>query len=287
MREVSTGKPFAVVSAEVGCNHNGDLRTAKRMIRAAREAGAYIVKFQKRHPELREDWKTKPYSSPHSYGTTYLEHRQALEFTAEQHADLWNYCRSEGIIYTTSVWDIPSFNDVKNLSSAFIKIPSACNEDWDLLQSVSDGWKAEVHISNGMASPGVEDRWRELFGDRLTVYVATSSYPCRFEDVNLADIPALRERGFRVGLSGHHLGIALDIAAVTLGAEVVERHFTLDRTQKGNDHAASLEPDGLRKLVRDIEAVGKAWNRRQGVLPSELETMEKLKVCYGEARAHP
>lgn len=280
-------RPLALVSAEVGANHNGSMSTAKRMIRAAADAGASFVKFQRRHPELREDWADKPYNSPHSYGATYLEHRQALEFSKEQHAELWNYCRSEGIPYTTSVWDIPSFDDVKDLFAPFIKIPSACNEDWELLEKVAAEWKGEVHVSNGMASPGLEVRHRELFGDRLVSYVATSAYPCRFEDVHLADLPRLKAQGYRVGLSGHHLGIALDVAAVVAGAEVIERHFTLDRTSKGNDHAASLEPDGLKKLCRDIQAVSAAWNTRQAILPSEMETYSKFKVKYGEARTHP
>lgn len=267
------------VSAEAGCNHQGDIRTAKKMIRAAADAGCSVVKFQKRTPFLMSQaHKDKPYDNPHSFGKTYGEHRQALEFNSQQHAELWNQCRMEGIEYAVSVWDEQAFLDVKHLSAPFIKIPSARNEDMDLLRVVADGWKGEVHVSNGMADPGIEKEWKTLFGDRLVVYVATSSYPCRFSDVCLKDIIRLKEAGYRVGLSGHHQGIAIDVAAAALGVEWVERHFTLDRCMRGTDHAASLEKDGITKLVRDIDALKSAWNVRHGVLPCEVETRAKLKV---------
>lgn len=267
------------VSAEVGCNHQGELKIARKMIRAAKDAGCSVVKFQKRTVALMsEAAKSKPYDNPHSFGKTYGEHRAVLEFSPTQHTELWNYCRMEGIEYATSVWDEQAFLDVKHLSAPFIKIPSARNEDLDLLRAVADGWKGEVHLSNGMCDPDMEKEWRALFGERLVVYVATSSYPCRFSDVCLKDIVRLKDAGFRVGLSGHHMGIALDIAAATLGVEWIERHFTLDRTSKGTDHAASLEPSGMTKLVRDIDALKSAWNERHGVLACEMETKAKLKV---------
>jgi sialic acid synthase len=266
------------VSAEAGANHQGDMKTAKKMIRAAAEAGCSVVKFQKRTPFIMPpEKKDKPYDNPHSFGKTYGEHRAFLEFNSQQHAELWNQCRMEGIEYATSVWDTQAFQDVKHLSAPFIKIPSARNEDMDLLAAVASDWRGEVHVSNGMAEPGIEKEWRALFGDRLVVYVATSSYPCRFSDVNLRDILRLKGEGFRVGLSGHHLGIAIDVAAAALGVEWIERHFTLDRTMKGTDHAASLEKDGISKLVRDIDALKSAWNERRGVLPCEVETKAKLK----------
>ena len=267
------------ISAEIGCNHQGDLKLAKRMIRSLADAGASVAKFQKRTPFLMSAAaKDKPYDNPHSFGATYGEHRQYLEFTGGQHADLWNYCRMLGIEYATSVWDEQAFQDVKHLNAPFIKIPSARNEDFDLLRAVADGWKGEVHLSNGMCDPSIESEWKTLFGSRLVVYVATSSYPCRFSDVCLKDIVRLKDAGFRVGLSGHHSGIALDVAAAVLGVEWVERHFTLDRCMKGTDHAASLEPSGITKLVRDIDALKASWNVRHGVLPCEIETKAKLKV---------
>ncbi len=266
------------VSAEIGCNHGGDMKTAKRMIRAAADAGCSVVKTQKRTPSLMSPAAgDRPYENPHSFGKTYREHREALEFSPQQHAELWNECRMNGVEYATSIWDAPAFHDIKNLPAPFIKIPSARNEDLDLLREVADGWKGEVHVSNGMCDPGIESEWRAIFGERLVVYVATSSYPCKFSDVNLKDFVRLKAQGFRVGFSGHHLGISIDIAACTLGAEWVERHFTLDRTSRGTDHAASLEPDGMKKLCRDIDALKSAWNLRRGVLPSEMETRNKLK----------
>jgi sialic acid synthase len=267
------------ISAEIGCNHCGDLKLAKKMIRTLADACVSVAKFQKRTPSLMSPAsKDKPYDNPHSFGKTYGEHRAALEFTAGQHADLWNYARMNGIEYAVSVWDEQAFEDVKGLTAPFIKIPSARNEDLDLLQAVAKGWRGEVHLSNGMCDPGIEGEWKSLFGDRLVVYVATSTYPCRFSDVCLKDIIRLREKGFRVGLSGHHSGIAIDVAAAAMGVEWIERHFTLDRAMKGTDHAASLETEGITKLVRDVDALKSSWNTRHGVLPCEVETRAKLKV---------
>lgn len=267
------------VSAEIGQNHNGSLKTAKSMVVMAALAGCWAVKFQKRTVSAMDPGRlAMPYLNPHSYGKTYGEHREALELSPADHAELWNFCRLQGIAYATSVWDVGALDAVRTLLGPYLKIPSASNEDWKLLEAVRDVWPDEVHISNGMATPGVEEEWRKLFGDRLVVYVATSCYPCSFADVCLGDLLRLRRNGFRVGLSGHHPGIAIDIAAAAMGALVIERHVTLDRTAKGTDHAASLEPEGLRKLVRDLGALRLAWNPRQGILPCEADSVKKLKV---------
>lgn len=266
------------ISGEIGCNHQGSMETAKRMIRSLADMGVGIAKFQKRTVDLMSPIaKDRPYDNPHSFGKTYGDHRKFLEFSKEQHAELWNACRMEGIEYAVSVWDKQAMTDVKDLPAPFVKIPSALNEDLDLLRFVADSWKAEVHLSNGMCEPGLESEWKSIFGSRLVVYVATSTYPAKFSDVCLKDIIRLKENGFRVGFSGHHLGIAIDIAAATLGAEVIERHFSLDRTMKGTDQACSLEPEGMRKLVRDVDALKSAWNIRRGVLPCEVEPRRKLK----------
>ena len=273
----------ARVIAEIGCNHAGQMAAAKAMMRRALQCGADYAKFQKRTPELRkEEWEKVPYVNPHSFGENYYEHRKALEFSAKQHEELWNYGRQIGIPYLTSVWDIPAFDAVRHLPMDWVKVPSACNEDWDLLEHIAREWKRPVHISNGMLDRRDILEWRTLFGDRLVVYSCTSTYPCPMKDVKLGDIDTSSVQGF----SGHHNGIALDIAAQCLGAQFIERHFTLDRTAKGTDHAASLGPEGLTKLVRDLEAVDQAMGCREGLAPGEAEMALKLKKGKTEC-PHP
>lgn len=278
----------AIVIAELGANHGGSIITAKAMMRRAQICGADYAKFQKRTPHLMSPERfNAPYDNPHSFGKTYGLHRTALEFTTEQHEELWNYGRQIGIPYVTSVWDIPAFESVKHIPMPFLKVPSACNEDWELLEHIAANWKGQVHISNGMLPAIASMEWQELFQNRLTVYVCTSTYPSPMRDIKLGDIKWLTDHGFIPGFSGHHNGIALDIAAYVMGATHIERHFTLDRTAKGTDHAASLEPAGLEKLVRDLRAVEDAMGRRDGLLPGEAEIAAKLKVKKERACPHP
>lgn len=279
----------AKVIAEIGANHGGSMATAKAMMRRAQLCGAHYAKFQKRTPEkMPHERFTAPYDNPHSFGKTYGEHRMALEFSKRQHEELWNYGRQIGIPYITSVWDTQAFDDVKHLPMEWVKIPSACNEDWELLEHVAKNWKRPVHISNGMVDNSKDDAayygWKELFGRRLVVYACTSTYPSPMSEVKLGDIAEWKGEAeiagekIQIGFSGHHNGIALDIAAYVLGAEYIERHFTLDRTSKGTDHAASLGPEGLTKLCRDLAAVDSAMGCREGMQPGEVEIAAKLKV---------
>jgi N-acetylneuraminate synthase len=273
------------IIAEIGQNHNGDFNTAKRMIAVAAGCGVDYVKFQKRNPQecLSSQRYSSPYLSEHSFGATYGEHRERLELSIDAHHELKSFAEGLGVGYSCSVWDLTSFREVASLNPDYIKVPSAHNEDWKLLNTVFSLWKKPIHISNGMATPATEAEWARLEvkrGAHLIPYACTATYPAKMEDVKLLDIPRfLRECGWQErGFSGHHLGIALDMAAVTLGATWVERHFTLDRAMKGRDHAASLEPDALRKLVRDVHAVGAAMDFRRDVLPCEVpELPRKMK----------
>ena len=277
------------IIAEVGCNHGGNIQTAKDMIDiAATLCKVDVVKFQKRcNKEL---LTPDEYNSPHpvpgnSYGDTYGSHREFLEFTVDQHAELKTYCESKGVTYSTSVWDLTSAKEIVELDPEFIKIPSACNVDTDLLDYLCDHYQGKIHVSLGMTRL---DELRSvifrMFETRnrikdLVLYACTSGYPVPFEDVCLLEIKRLKSQFVgRIGFSGHHLGIAIDNAAVALGAKVIERHFTLDRTSKGTDHAASLEPQGLQKLVRDIRATEKALTyKKQEILPIEEVQRAKLK----------
>ncbi|MBA3935949.1 MAG: N-acetylneuraminate synthase family protein [Planctomycetes bacterium] len=285
-----TNKP-ARVMAEIGCNHKGDMAIAEELVRMAKVCGADVVKFQKRCVKqlLSQDEYSRPHPNPqHAYGSTYGEHREFLEFTAEQHAHLRDYCRQVGIGYSTSVWDTVSAREIVALEPALIKVPSASNTDFDMLKVLRDDYAGEVHISLGMTTRGEENDLIGFFEEakaarkRLVIYACTSGYPVPFEDVCLLELTRLREsyqqRVMAIGFSGHHLGIAIDTAAFVLGAEWIERHFTLDRTWKGTDHAASLEPDGLRRVCRDVKAVAKALTYKgSDVLPIEQVQRAKLK----------
>ena len=281
------------VIAEIGCNHKGDLELAKEFIRVAKiYANADVVKFQKRDVETWAKKYPEQYNAPHpnpenAYGKTYKEHRENLEFNLEQNKILKNYCEEIGITYSTSVWDMKSAQEIASIKPELIKIPSACNTNLEMLKWLCDNYDGEIHISTGMTTNKEIDDVVDLFvrkgkNKNLVLYNCTSGYPVPAEDVCLLEINNLRakyeDKVKEIGFSGHHLGIAIDVAAYTLGATTIERHFTLDRTWKGTDHAASLEPDGLRKLVRDLNAVHKALNYKQEeILDIEKVQRNKLK----------
>ena len=281
----------AYVIAEAGCNHKGEMEIAKEMIKvAATYCKADAIKFQKRcNKELLTE---EQYNAPHpneanSYGKTYGEHREFLEFDVEQHAQLKKWCEEFGITYATSVWDLTSAKEIASLKPEFIKIPSACNNNFEMLSWLCDNYEGDIQISFGMTTREEEKQIVDLFVEKgrnkdLIIFDCTSGYPVPFEDVCLLEIERLKEEYGdivkKIGFSGHHLGIAVDVAAYTLGAEVIERHYTLDRTWKGTDHAASLEPDGVRRLVRDLKAVHQSLDYKdEEILPIEQVQRDKLK----------
>jgi len=267
------------------------MEIAKELIRVAKIfCKADVVKFQKRNNKelLTEEQYYAPHPNPaNSYGETYGEHREYLEFSAEEHAELKAYCDSLDIVYSTSVWDLTSAKEIVALNPELIKIPSACNNNYEMLGWLCDNYGGEIHVSTGMTTKGEIQDLIEFFitkgkNKNLVVYNCTSGYPVPFEDVCLLEITTLtnkyKDKVKAIGFSGHHLGIAVDIAAYTLGAEWIERHYTLDRTWKGTDHSASLEPDGLRRLIRDLAAVSKSLTyKSKDVLDIENVQREKLK----------
>jgi sialic acid synthase len=278
--------------AEIGCNHKGSMEIAREMIMmAALFCKVDAVKFQKRNP--REMLTPEQYNSPHpnpanAYGNTYGEHREFLEFNIDQHRRLKVWCEEFGVEYGTSVWDVTSAKEIISLEPAGIKVPSACNTHFKMLEVLCKEYNGEIYVSFGMTTHTEEDEIVAFFEKHnrlkdLTIYSCTSGYPVNFEDICLYEITRLREKfGAKVksiGFSGHHLGIAADIASMTLGAEAIERHFTLDRTWKGTDHAASLEPDGMRRLARDLKHVAMALEfKKEEILAVEEVQRNKLKV---------
>ena len=283
------------IIAEIGCNHKGDIKIAQDLIKAAKRCGADVAKFQKRNNKLLLN--KKEYESPHpepwnSYGNTYGLHREALELNIDQHKELQDFCSTIGIEYTSSVWEIDSAKEISELNPLFIKVPSATNLDFKMQNFLCENYNGKIHVSVGMTKKTEIAQIIKFYAKRgriddLVLYCCTSGYPVSEKDICLLEIKNLQklmentEGG--VGFSGHHLGIAPDIAAVTLGVDWIERHFTLDRTWKGTDHAASLEPEGLRRLCRDIKNVEKALSyKEEDILTIEKVQRAKLKKCIVE-----
>lgn len=282
-------KPYVI--AEAGCNHMGSMEIAHDLIKtAAYYCKADAIKFQKRCPKelLTEEQYNAPHPNPvNSYGDTYGAHREFLELTVEQHAQLKQWCEECGIVYSTSVWDMTSAKEIASLNPEFIKIPSACNTHFEMLQWLCDNYRGEIQLSFGMTSHEEEEQIVQLFEKNgrakdLVLFNCTSGYPVPYADVCLLEINRMRQayehRVKAIGFSGHHLGTAVDVAAYTLGAHIVERHYTIDRTWKGTDHAASLEPQGIRQLVDDLSAAYQALTyKTTEILPIEQVQRDKLK----------
>ena len=279
------------VMAEIGCNHMGDMKIAKELLFLAKQCGCTYAKFQKRNPK--ELLTPEQYQAPHpnpanSYGDTYGAHREYLEFSMAQHRELKEYCDSIELGYSCSVWDVTSAREIVSLNPELIKVGSPSNLHWEMMRILRDEYSGDVHISTGMTTKGEieeivkfwEDGGRSK--DRVVLYNCTSGYPVPFEDVCMLELQELKStfqgRVKDFGFSGHHLGVAIDIAAYTLGATWNERHFTKDRTWKGTDHAASLEPPGMTKLCRDLEVTWKCMTRKESdILPIEAIQRKKLK----------
>ena len=278
------------VIAEIGCNHKGEMEIAKQLIDEAVKVGAQVAKFQKRNNKelLSEEQYNAPHPNPkNSYGATYGEHREFLEFTVNQHEILKAYCEEKGIVYSTSVWDLTSAKEIASLKPEFIKIPSAMNNHKELLEWLCEHYEGEIHISTGMTDYQEIEEIIALFEKKnrnqdLVIYSCTSGYPVPYKDICLLELVRLKEKYAAkvkaIGFSGHHLGTAIDIAAYTLGAEWIERHFTIDKNWKGTDHSASLEPHELKVLMDDLKNVSEALTYKTvQILEIEMVQKEKLK----------
>jgi sialic acid synthase len=258
-RLVGDGQPCFVI-AEGGVNHNGDVRLAEELIDIAADCRADAVKFQKRtiHQLLTREALERPYVNPNSLGATYGEHRLKLELSDADWRHLRVLTLRKGLEFMGSAWDRGSADLLDGLDTPAIKTPSAVLTDLELLEYIARKGRPMI-VSTGMSTLEEVDQAVERitrFTDDVILLQCTSSYPSEFVDINLRVMDTYRRRyGLLVGFSGHERGIAVSEAAATLGACVVERHFTRDRTLPGPDHAASLEPTGLRKLVRDIRAI--------------------------------
>jgi N-acetylneuraminate synthase len=278
-QEVGPGLETFVV-AEIGTNHNGDIGLAKRLIAAAVSSGAQAVKFQKRTPELSVPPAQRDVPRETPWGLiTYGEYRERLELGQEEYAEIDAFCRSMGVPWFASCWDEESVEFLEPFDPPCYKIASACLTDDALLEHMRAKGRPIV-LSTGMSSLEQIDHAADVLGrDELVLMHTTSTYPSSPDELNLLMIPRLAERyGIPVGYSAHEVGLAPSLAAVVLGACVIERHITLDRAMWGSDQAASVEPQGLTRLVRDIRLYEQArGDGEKRVYESELPAMARLR----------
>jgi N-acetylneuraminate synthase len=276
---VGDGHP-AYVIAEAGINHNGDIELARQLIQAAKHAGVDAVKFQKRTPELcvPPEQRGQMRDTPWGY-ITYLDYRYKTEFGEAEYAEIDRYCKEIGITWFASVWDEPSVDFLEKFNPVCYKIPSASLTDSSLLLHLRKTGRPLI-LSTGMSTMEQIKAAVKLIGEEnLVITHATSTYPCDPHELNLAMIPTLRgEFACPIGYSGHEVGLVTSAVAVGLGACMVERHITLDRSMWGSDQSASVEPGGFEKLVKYIrvteQAVGDGVKK---VYDSELSSLKKLR----------
>ncbi len=288
-RTIDEGPCFIV--AELGLNHQGDLGVAIRLIDAAAQAGADAVKLQKRDAGacLTRTALAAPYTGRNSFGATYGEHRAALEFKPEDWAALHEYATRKGLLFFGSAFDVPSLKVLAQLGLPAIKIPSCDLTHTELLHAAL-ATDLPLIVSTGMAADAELDQAVHTLHParakrRLALLHCVSGYPVENKDANLRRMDWLTRYAVPIGYSGHERGTAITVAAVARGARIVERHLTLDRTMAGPDHAASLEPEGFRRLVRDIRKIEAALGPR-AEQPFECEMSSKLKLrkCAVAAR---
>ncbi len=279
-RTVGDGYPTYVI-AEIGINHNGSLDIAKRLIAVAKAVGCDAVKFQKRNPEkcVPSDQRDRMRDTPWGY-ISYMEYRQKVELGEDDFRQIDQYCKEHDIAWFASCWDINSVDFIKSFHTPCIKIPSACLTDRELLEHCRKTGSLLI-LSTGMSTLDQIDTAVSILGtDRLLLAHCTSTYPCLNEELNLRVIPAFRERyPCPIGFSGHEVGLATSLAAVVLGACFVERHITLDRAMWGSDQAASVEPVGMGRLVKDIRVIEAALGDGiKRVYESERTAISRLRV---------
>lgn len=279
-RSIGDGQPSYVI-AEIGINHNGEVSIAKKLIDAAVDAGCDAVKFQKRTPEIcvpRDQWE-KERDTP--WGKmTYIDYKKRIEFERDEFSEIDAYCKSNGIDWFASCWDEPSVDFMEQFEPVMYKMASASLTDLPLLSKVRSTGRP-LMLSTGMSTTHeIEVAVKHVGLDNLMIAHSTSAYPCPPEELNLRMIHTLMEKypGIPIGYSGHETGLATTQAAVAMGASFVERHFTLDRAMWGTDHAASVEPAGMARLVRNIRDIELAMGDGvKKVYDSEIEPRKRLR----------
>ena len=289
---IGQGHPCFIV-AEIGNNHQGEFDVAKQMIDEAAAAGVQAVKFQKRDMEalLTREGRAAPYTGCNSFGPTYGEHRNALELSIEQMTELKEYSESKGMVFFASAWDEPSLVQILDMDVEVLKICSADLVNVPLVRKYAES-KVPIILSTGMSAlEDIDVALAEIraYHDDVVLLHCNSTYPCPEEQIGLPVMEGLSERyGLPIGYSGHEQGLGPSIGACALGACVVERHFTLDKSLKGTDHQASLEPAELTQMVTMIREVEKALCvKGKKVFPDEQAAAKKLRKCIVFSRDLP
>jgi N-acetylneuraminate synthase len=283
-RSIGEAQPVYII-AEIGINHNGSLDIAKKLIDEAAIAGCDAVKFQKRTPELctpKDQWhleRDTPWGR-----MTYINYRHMVELGFDEYTVIDEYCREKEIDWFVSCWDEEAVDFMEQFNPGVYKFASASLTDHALIAKVRQTGRPYI-LSTGMSTMDeIRDAVDKFGTDNLMIAHSTSAYPCPPQELNLRMVETLREMypDTPVGYSGHETGLATTVAAVALGASFVERHFTLDRAMWGSDHAASVEPQGMQKLVRDIRDVELALGDGiKKVYESEMGAMKRLRRSYG------
>lgn len=278
-RLVGADAPVYVI-AEIGINHNGELDIAKQLVDVAADAGCDAVKFQKRTPSICVPLEQQQTRRETPWGEmSYLEYKERTEFGAEEYGALAEHSAQRGMQWFASPWDVPSVDFLEEMNAPVHKVASACLTDDELLVALAATGKPLI-VSTGMSTMDEIDHAMSLLDPAKVILLhTTSTYPCPPEEVNLRTLDTLADRfDVPVGYSGHERGLQVSLAAVAMGACTLERHITLDRTMWGSDHAASLEPQGLAHLVRDVRIIESA--RGDGVkrvFPGEVEPRKRLR----------
>jgi sialic acid synthase len=292
-REIDDSSDCYVI-AEIGHNHQGELEQAKQMFAEAKECGADAVKLQKRDNRalFTKEYFSRPYDNPNSFGTTYGEHREALEFGRSEYVELQAYAKEIGITFFATAFDAPSCHFLAELDTPAYKVASADLTNTLLLRCVAETGKPVI-ISTGAAV--LDDVLRAYnsvaeINPNVAVLQCTASYPPAWDELDLSVITTYRELfpSSVIGFSSHDSGIAMAVAAYVLGGRIVEKHFTLNRAMRGSDHAFSLEPQGLSKMVRDLRRTRMALgDGTKQMYPCEVEPAVKMAKKLVTARALP
>jgi N-acetylneuraminate synthase len=279
---IGKGNPVFII-AEIGINHNGDLDLAKKLIDVAVIAGCDAVKFQKRNPAecVPEEYKEVKRETPWGI-MTYLEYRRRLEFGRDKYNEVDRYCKEKNIIWAASPWDISSIEFLEEYKLPFYKVPSALITNREYLERLKKT-NTPLMVSTGMADIELVKKVVGLLGQENIILLHTvSTYPAKVEDINLNVIKTYSQL-FKcpVGYSGHEVGLQITLGAVAIGAQIIERHITLDRSMWGSDQAASVEPVGLIRLVRDIRIIeGALGQMEKKIAPEELDVEKRLRKVH-------
>ncbi|MEF2232210.1 MAG: N-acetylneuraminate synthase family protein [Pseudodesulfovibrio sp.] len=292
-RRISDDSPCFII-AEIGHNHQGSLDVAKQLFKAAQQCGVDAVKLQKRHNRslFTREMYDSAYTGENSYGATYGEHREALEFGAIEFMELKRYAEELGLLFFSTAFDLPSVDFLEEIGVPLYKVASGDLTNLPLLRRIARTGKPMIISTGGASMDEVRKAYETItpLNANLCVLQCTSAYPAQAENMNLRVIETFRREfpAAAVGLSDHQNGIAMALAGYMLGARVIEKHFTLDRSMRGTDHAFSLEPGGMRRLVRDVHrarlAMGDGVKRRQ---ECENKPMHKLSKKLVAARDLP